>query len=163
MSAKTKSQKKACGRFGVCSMICFVISWVLSNGYWVVRWAQIFDNQYVRYLNTHGSILTTQKKDAPKLRTLRQILRRGRDSNPRYSLPYTWFRIKLIRPLWHLSVGDWEGKYRNFYEIINYWLQTTVFISLIQRMPSERGLCSKKIPDSEPSGIYQKIWFNLKI
>ena len=37
--------------------------------------------------------------------------RRGGDSNPRYSCPYTGFRNQPIRPLWHLSAGEsrWEG------------------------------------------------------
>ena len=30
-------------------------------------------------------------------------LRKERDSNPRYSYPYTAFRVRPIRPLWHLS------------------------------------------------------------
>ena len=32
-----------------------------------------------------------------------EVLRKGRDSNPRYSCPYNGFRDRPIRPLWHLS------------------------------------------------------------
>ena len=37
---------------------------------------------------------------------------RGWDSNPRYSCPYSGFRDRPIRPLWHLSADEWE---RGFY------------------------------------------------
>ena len=35
----------------------------------------------------------------------RKILRRDRDSNPGYSHPYAAFRVRSIRPLWHLSLA----------------------------------------------------------
>lgn len=34
---------------------------------------------------------------------LRLLVRRDRDSNPGYSHPYAAFRVRSIRPLWHLS------------------------------------------------------------
>ena len=39
--------------------------------------------------------------------------RRGRDSNPRYSFPYTRFPSVLLKPLGHLS--DAENPSREFY------------------------------------------------
>ena len=33
------------------------------------------------------------------------IKRKERDSNPRYSCPYTAFRVRPVRPLRHLSFG----------------------------------------------------------
>ena len=51
---------------------------------------------------------------------LHPLLRRERDSNPRYSCPYTAFRVRPDRPLRHLSrsitnpsAGNSECKYRD--------------------------------------------------
>ena len=38
-------------------------------------------------------------------------MRRERDSNPRYSFPYTHFPGVLLQPLGHLSLGVVGGKY----------------------------------------------------
>ena len=38
------------------------------------------------------------------------VLRRERDSNPRYSCPYNGFRDRPIRPLWHLSLWSFCKK-----------------------------------------------------
>ena len=56
-------------------------------------------------------------------------LRKERDSNPRYSYPYTAFRVRPIRPLWHLSKSDAkvnkiidskQGEIRKFKNIFHY-------------------------------------------
>ncbi len=44
----------------------------------------------------------TQKKAGGV--SLLPLVRRGRDSNPGYSRPYAAFRVRSIRPLWHLSL-----------------------------------------------------------
>ena len=41
-----------------------------------------------------------------ELRKSLEIERRGRDSNPRYVLPYTAFPVLHLRPLGHLSVNS---------------------------------------------------------
>ena len=52
----------------------------------------------------------------------RFFLRRDRDSNPRYSCPYTAFRVRPDRPLRHLSSifrtekpSVWDCKYRHIF------------------------------------------------
>ena len=48
-----------------------------------------------------------------------RLLRRERDSNPRYSCPYTAFRVRPDRPLRHLSLIPkqrfWDCKYRHIF------------------------------------------------
>ena len=50
------------------------------------------------------------------------VLRRGRDSNPRYSCPYTAFRVRPVRPLRHLSYCNYlfcGCKYNNFFLMLS--------------------------------------------
>lgn len=53
-----------------------------------------------------GKLTGALKKEAQQAgltQPLRLLVRRDRDSNPGYSHPYAAFRVRSIRPLWHLS------------------------------------------------------------
>ena len=53
-----------------------------------------------------GKSIGALKKEAQQAglpQPLRLLVRRDRDSNPGYSHPYAAFRVRSIRPLWHLS------------------------------------------------------------
>lgn len=53
-----------------------------------------------------GKMTGALKKEAQQAgltQPLRLLVRRDRDSNPGYSHPYAAFRVRSIRPLWHLS------------------------------------------------------------
>lgn len=47
--------------------------------------------------------LKKEAQQAGLTQPLRLLVRRDRDSNPGYSHPYAAFRVRSIRPLWHLS------------------------------------------------------------
>ena len=47
--------------------------------------------------------LKKEAQQAGLVQPLRLLVRRDRDSNPGYSHPYAAFRVRSIRPLWHLS------------------------------------------------------------
>ena len=47
--------------------------------------------------------LKKEAQQAGLTNLLRSLGRRDRDSNPGYSHPYAAFRVRSIRPLWHLS------------------------------------------------------------
>ena len=47
--------------------------------------------------------LKKEAQQAGLTNLLRLLVRRDRDSNPGYSRPYAAFRVRSIRPLWHLS------------------------------------------------------------
>ena len=51
------------------------------------------------------------------------FLRKGRDSNPRYSYPYTAFRVRPDRPLRHLSLCVLRCKCTNLFCNSNYFKQ----------------------------------------
>ena len=60
----------------------------------------------------HSCTFPRIKKKEPTIRPV-DSLRRGRDSNPRYSCPYTAFRVRPDRPLRHLSkIAAERGKPR---------------------------------------------------
>lgn len=58
------------------------------------------------WLAGSGKLTGALKKEAQQAgltQPLRLLVRRDRDSNPGYSHPYAAFRVRSIRPLWHLS------------------------------------------------------------
>ena len=55
-------------------------------------------------LGSNASIQQPQKTKNGEAKLHHFLLRRERDSNPRYSKEYNGFRDRPIRPLWHLSL-----------------------------------------------------------
>ena len=50
-----------------------------------------------------GALTTENERDNTWFMHYLFLPRKARDSNPRYSYPYTAFRVRPIRPLWQLS------------------------------------------------------------
>ena len=85
---------------------------------------KVFQN-YINFFNSGRSTPkfcdTGNKKELQATLATRRssLLRRERDSNPRYSCPYTAFRVRPDRPLRHLSLIPkplfWDCKYRHIF------------------------------------------------
>ncbi len=80
----------------------------------------------------HGQSTNLHKKSPLVVGKTFGGLQRGRDSNPRYSFPYTRFPGEPLQPLGHLSVTGgkskvyWLYKFRQFEEVISPISSTVV-------------------------------------
>src|SRR5262245_53097049 len=52
-----------------------------------------------------GKVMVKHRSQKKLPSKFNMILRRGRDSNPRYGYPYAAFRVRCFQPLSHLSVA----------------------------------------------------------
>ena len=77
----------------------------------------------LRPTNEFVRVVPKNKKMSFDISLLRFVLRKGRDSNPRYSYPYTAFRVRPDRPLRHLSLCVLRCKCTNLFLNYNYFNQ----------------------------------------
>ncbi len=82
------------------------------------------------------------------------LLRRERDSNPRYSYPYTAFRVRPDRPLRHLSFVS-GCKYRDYFSYFRpFSKKNTKIIVLFQsspKSPADRTIIYRPLRRNNPA------------
>ena len=77
--------------------------------------------------------------------------RRGRDSNPRYSFPYTRFPSVLLKPLGHLS--NPENSSREFYFLGGSGTRPRLSGSPVQTLSGTgtKPVCGRSVPSHDGS------------